>query len=82
MKDGNMVDPDADSNFIIYDDGTLIVDSVRVEDAGEYICVARNSAGTRASRPAILELYCESALSRPLASSQDGSLRGLYHPEI
>ena len=59
-KDGSMVDPEADSNIIIYDDGTLIVDSVRVEDEGEYICVAKNSAGIRTSKPAILELYGES----------------------
>ena len=60
MKDGEVIDPISDGNIIILDDGTLILESVRERDAGEYVCVASNPAGRRDSLTAVLELFRKS----------------------
>lgn len=54
-----MVVPGADSHIVILEEGTLMIESVKQEDAGEYVCVATNAAGTVQSRPAVLEVYGE-----------------------
>ncbi|KAK7487864.1 hypothetical protein BaRGS_00020911, partial [Batillaria attramentaria] len=56
VKDGYVIDPEVDNNYVLMEGGALLVESVRPEDAGEYVCVATNAAGSRRSRPAILEV--------------------------
>ncbi|XP_025086134.1 hemicentin-2-like isoform X1 [Pomacea canaliculata] len=57
LKNGQVVVPGADSHIVILEEGTLMIESVKQEDAGEYVCVATNAAGTVQSRPAVLEVY-------------------------
>ena len=61
-KDGSVIDPAADSRYVQLADGTLLLDPVRPEDAGEYVCTASNSAGFRASLPAVLEILCKTCV--------------------
>ncbi|KAL8614156.1 hypothetical protein ACOMHN_026373 [Nucella lapillus] len=57
MKDGETLDTEADDNFELVHGGGLIIQEVRPQDAGEYVCVAANPAGKRKSSPAELEVY-------------------------
>ncbi|XP_005105845.2 hemicentin-1 [Aplysia californica] len=50
-KDGVKIKPELDSNFIVLEEGPLIIEYVRLGDEGMYTCVAENSAGSRVSRP-------------------------------
>ncbi|XP_076471483.1 uncharacterized protein LOC143301237 [Babylonia areolata] len=57
VKDGQRLDPETDDNLEVLPDGVLIIDRVRAQDAGEYVCVAFNAAGSRSSKAAVLEVY-------------------------
>ncbi|XP_076450567.1 uncharacterized protein LOC143286732 isoform X2 [Babylonia areolata] len=72
-KDGVDIYPGMDSNYLVLDDGTLIVESVRAEDVGEYTCEASNSAGTRASLPMYLEVYGVPPTTTPTPIIEDSS---------
>lgn len=50
LKDGVRIDPEADANFHVGEEG-LFIEYVRVTDEGQYTCVAENEAGSRASQP-------------------------------
>jgi len=53
------LDVAADTNFIISNDGNLIISQARLRDAGNYSCGAQNIAGRRLSDPARLSVYGE-----------------------
>ncbi|KAG8177513.1 hypothetical protein JTE90_026859 [Oedothorax gibbosus] len=55
LRDGLPLGPDP--NFIVSNEGNLLVSVVRLADAGNYTCVARNPAGSRHSETATLTVY-------------------------
>ncbi|PRD35851.1 UNVERIFIED_CONTAM: unc5b-b [Trichonephila clavipes] len=57
LKNGEVIDTAKDSNFIISNEGNLLISVVRLADMGNYTCMARNPAGTRYSETAILTVY-------------------------
>jgi len=57
QKDGERIDVEADINFIISHEGSLIVNQARLSDSGNYSCGAVNIAGRRLSDPATLTVY-------------------------
>ncbi|GFT56229.1 netrin receptor UNC5C [Nephila pilipes] len=57
LKNGELIDTAKDSNFIISNEGNLLISVVRLADMGNYTCMARNPAGTRYSETAILTVY-------------------------
>lgn len=54
LRDGRQIDPQADTNFVVANDGSLILSRAREFDSGSYVCVAQNVAGTRKTQPAKL----------------------------
>ncbi|XP_035224409.1 netrin receptor UNC5C-like isoform X2 [Stegodyphus dumicola] len=59
MKNGEVIDTSKDPNFIISNEGNLLISVVRLADMGNYTCVARNPAGSRLSETATLTVYAE-----------------------
>ncbi|KAF8765022.1 Netrin receptor UNC5C like protein [Argiope bruennichi] len=59
LKNGEVIDTAKDSNFIISNEGNLLISVVRLADMGNYTCMARNPAGTRYSETAVLTVYAE-----------------------
>lgn len=57
LKNGEVIDTAKDSNFIISNEGNLLISVVRLGDMGNYTCVARNPAGSRYSETASLTVY-------------------------
>ncbi|XP_055346304.1 netrin receptor UNC5C-like isoform X2 [Paramacrobiotus metropolitanus] len=57
LRDGDPIDPAKDTNFIISNDGALILHQARLADAGNYTCGAKNIASRRLSASAILTVY-------------------------
>lgn len=57
LKNGEVIDTAKDSNFIISNEGNLLLSVVRLADMGNYTCVARNPAGSRYSETATLTVY-------------------------
>ena len=57
LKNGEVIDTAKDSNFIISNEGNLLISVVRLADMGNYTCVARNPAGSRYSETASLTVY-------------------------
>ena len=57
LRNGERLDVASDTNFIISNDGNLIVSQARLSDAGNYSCGALNIAGRRLSDPARLSVY-------------------------
>ena len=54
LKDGAVID---NSNFIQSSDGHLIIVQARMQDAGNYTCVASNDVLTRQSPSATITIY-------------------------
>jgi netrin receptor unc-5 len=57
LKDGEQVDPRRDLNFIISNEGNLIISQMRLEDVGNYTCGAQNVASRRLSESAQLTVF-------------------------
>ncbi|XP_054706499.1 netrin receptor UNC5C-like [Uloborus diversus] len=57
LKNGEKIDTAKDPNFIISNEGNLLISVVRLADMGNYTCVARNPAGSRYSETATLTVY-------------------------
>jgi hypothetical protein len=75
QKDGIDVDPNRDVNFIVSNEGNLIISQMRPSDVGNYTCIAQNVASRRASEPAQLTTYGQkSFMSLSLAPINDLSL--------
>jgi len=57
LKNGELVDSSRDVNFIISNEGNLIISQTRLSDSGNYTCGAQNIANRRLSEPAILTVF-------------------------
>ena len=57
LKDGEPIDPALQRNFIVSNEGGLILNQARHEDAGNYTCGAKNVAARRLTAPALLTIY-------------------------
>jgi len=60
LKDGNLIPTDGTNTLINYN-GNLIIRAARLQDSGEYVCMAQNMIDTRRSRPAKLDVYTDGA---------------------
>ena len=56
-RNGVTVDPKQDPNYIISNEGNLLIAAARLSDVANYSCVAENVAGRRVSPPATLTVY-------------------------
>ena len=57
FRNGKVIDPSRDKNFLLSGSGHLIIVSARFSDAGNYSCRAENVAGARNSPQAALTIY-------------------------
>jgi netrin receptor unc-5 len=57
LKDGEPVDVAADNNYIVSNEGSLIINQARLSDSGNYTCGAVNIAGRRLGESATLTVY-------------------------
>lgn len=57
LKNGQVVDPDLDSNFIQSATGHLLIQQARMSDSANYTCVASNDVIERISPPAVIGVY-------------------------
>ena len=57
LRDGEPLNVADETNFIISNDGNLIISQTRLRDAGNYSCGAQNVVGRRLSDPARLSVY-------------------------
>lgn len=57
LKDGEVVDVLKEINFIISNEGNLIISQSRLSDMGNYTCGAQNLASRRLSESAFLTVY-------------------------
>jgi netrin receptor unc-5 len=57
IRDGQIIDPKRDPNYIITADGHLLIAQTRLSDMGNYSCVAENIASRRVSEPSLLTVY-------------------------
>ena len=60
LKDGEMIDVKKEINFIISNEGNLIINQARLKDMGNYTCGAQNVASRRLSESATLTVYGKS----------------------
>ena len=60
LKDGEPVDVNADNNYIVSNEGSLIINQARMSDSGNYTCGATNIAGRRLGESATLTVYGKS----------------------
>ena len=56
IKDGQYLDLTSDNKFQIVGSGKLVITEIQKADAGQYICSARNLAGTRETLPAEVKI--------------------------
>jgi len=64
LKNGDLVDTSHDINFIISNEGNLIISQARLADAANYTCGAQNIANRRLSEPALLTVFGSCVLDR------------------
>ena len=57
IKDGNQIDVKKEINYIISNEGNLIINQARLADMGNYTCGASNIASTRLSESATLTVF-------------------------
>ena len=57
LKNGELVETSRDVNFIISNEGNLIISQTRLSDSGNYTCGAQNIANRRLSEPALLTVF-------------------------
>ncbi|TRY68737.1 hypothetical protein TCAL_10749 [Tigriopus californicus] len=57
LKNGQVVDPNQDSNFIQSPTGHLLIQQARMTDSANYTCAASNDVIERISPPAVIEVY-------------------------
>lgn len=57
LRDGELVDVQKEINFIISNEGSLIINQARLIDSGNYTCGAQNVAGRRFSESSTLIVY-------------------------
>jgi len=57
LKNGELIDTNRDVNFIVSNEGNLIVSQTRLSDAANYTCGAQNIANRRLSEPALLTVF-------------------------
>ena len=57
LKNGELIDASRDINFIISNEGNLIISQTRLGDAANYTCGAQNIASRRLSEAALLTVY-------------------------
>ncbi|XP_067139903.1 netrin receptor UNC5C-like isoform X2 [Centruroides vittatus] len=57
VHNGDIIEVDKDPNFIISNEGNLLIGQARLSDVGNYTCGARNIAGQRFSETAALLVY-------------------------
>ena len=65
LKDGELVDTGRHVNFIISNEGNLIISQTRLSDSGNYTCGAQNLANRRLSEPAVLTVFGTYCMSPP-----------------
>lgn len=59
LQDGELVDVQKEINFIISNEGSLIINQARLSDSGNYTCGAQNLAGRKLSESSTLTVYGE-----------------------
>lgn len=57
MKDGETIDVKKEINYIISNEGNLIINQARLTDMGNYTCGAANVVSKRLSDSALLTVY-------------------------
>ncbi|GMR47959.1 hypothetical protein PMAYCL1PPCAC_18154 [Pristionchus mayeri] len=60
-KNGELIIPD--NYLIIASDGSLLLSSARLQDGGNYVCIAKNVAGSRSTPPASIHVYVDGGWS-------------------
>ncbi|XP_013412210.1 netrin receptor UNC5C-like isoform X2 [Lingula anatina] len=63
LKDGQVINDKEETNFIISNEGNLIISQARLSDQGNFTCGAINVAATRKSESAELIVYVKGAWS-------------------
>ena len=58
-----MIEVHKDLNYIISNEGSLIINQARLTDAGNYTCGAQNMASRRLSEVALLTVFGKSTLA-------------------
>ena len=56
LRNDIAVSSDPGSNFFVTQEGNLIVQAQKIEDSGNYTCVAKNLAGKRRSHTAVVNV--------------------------
>lgn len=63
LKDGELIEVRKDLNYIISNEGNLIINQARLTNSGNYTCGAQNMASRRLSELAVLTVYVNGAWS-------------------
>ena len=56
-KNGVAIEPKLNPNYIVSNEGSLLIVAAKLSDMANYSCVAENVANRRVSRPARLTVY-------------------------
>ena len=62
-RNGRKIDGDKDKNYMITNEGHLILVAARLSDTGNYTCIAENIANLRPSNTAQLTVYGKTIFS-------------------